>query len=86
MGMQCAICAKKPVVGGQLTYRGVAKYLRGIGRKITGTNHRTFRPNLQNVRCVLDGVAKRRRVCTGCIRSGAVVKPVVAKPFAAKPQ
>ena len=85
MGMHCAICQKTPKVGGQLTYRGKAKYLGGIGRKITGTNARTFFPNLQRVRCVLAGIAKRRSVCTQCIRSGLVIKPQVAKPFTAAP-
>ena len=47
MGMQCAVCGKKPVVGNQKTYRGKAKYLGGVGKKITGISKRKFKPNLQ---------------------------------------
>ena len=36
MGMQCAICGKKPILGNQYTHRGKAKYLGGVGRKVTG--------------------------------------------------
>jgi len=36
-----------------------AKYLGGVGKKITGTSRRKFKPNLQKVRMVVDGVTKR---------------------------
>ena len=42
MGMQCSVCAKKPVGGNQKTYRGKAKYLGGVGKKITGLSKRVF--------------------------------------------
>jgi peroxiredoxin len=32
--------------------RGKAKYLGGVGRKITGTTKRVFYPNLQRIRVV----------------------------------
>ena len=35
---------------------------------------RRFEANLQPVRAVVDGRPKRLRVCTRCIRSGAVTK------------
>jgi hypothetical protein len=31
--------------------------------------------NLKSVRAIVDGVTKRARACTRCIRSGKVVKP-----------
>ncbi|MBW2646088.1 MAG: 50S ribosomal protein L28 [Deltaproteobacteria bacterium] len=37
--------------------------------------NRRFYPNLQRVRAVMDGQVKRIKVCTRCLRSGAVVKP-----------
>lgn len=84
MGMQCSICEKKPVVGNQKTYRGKAKYLGGVGRKITGTTKRIFYPNLQRIRCVdPNGKVTRKRVCTQCIRSGRVQRPQKKKPFSA---
>jgi len=81
MGMHCAICEKKPVLGNQKTYRGKAKYLGGVGKKITGMSRRAFKPNLQRVQLVLEGETTRARVCTQCIRSGKVQRPVKRKPF-----
>ena len=82
MGMHCDICDKKPVKGNQKTYRGKAKYLGGVGKKITGTSRRKFKPNLQRVLCMVDGVAKRVWVSAAAIHGGLVVKPVKVKPFA----
>ena len=37
-------------------------------------NKRRFNPNLQSVRALKNGQAKRMLVCTSCIKSGLVVK------------
>lgn len=37
-------------------------------------NKRRFNPNLQSVRALHKGQAKRMVVCTSCIKSGHVVK------------
>jgi large subunit ribosomal protein L28 len=80
--MQCAICGKKPVLGNQIARRGKAKYLGGVGRKITGISRRTFRPNLQSIQIAeANGAVRRARVCVQCIRSGMVHRPVKRKPF-----
>ena len=81
VGMECAICGKKPVVGNQITRRGKAKYLGGVGRKVTGISKRKFKPNLQRVLTEREGVVRRIRVCTQCIRSGRVQRPVKTSPF-----
>ncbi|MCS6976442.1 MAG: 50S ribosomal protein L28 [Gemmatales bacterium] len=81
MGMQCRICGKKPVTGNQITRRGKAKYLGGVGRKVTGISKRRFKPNLQRIQVELDGKVTRIRVCVACIRSGRVKRPQKAKPF-----
>ena len=81
MGMQCEICGKKSSIGNQITRRGKAKYLGGVGRKITGISRRKFKPNLQHMRAVLNGTVRRIRVCAQCIRSGRVQRPVKTKPF-----
>ena len=46
---------------------------------------RTWNPNLQRVRALVDGRAKNLDVCTRCIRSGKVMKAVrnVRKPATA---
>jgi large subunit ribosomal protein L28 len=74
--MQCEICGKRPVVGNQITRRGKAKYLGGVGRKITGISRRKFKPNLQSIRVNRAGTVRRMRVCVQCIRSGKVQRPV----------
>ncbi|HEY8503649.1 MAG TPA: 50S ribosomal protein L28 [Gemmataceae bacterium] len=84
MGMQCAICGKKPVRGNSIRYRGKAKYLGGVGKKPTGISKRVFKPNLQRIQVVADGQVTRKRVCTQCIRSGRVQRPMKQKPFQMK--
>jgi large subunit ribosomal protein L28 len=69
-------------MGNQVTHRGKAKYLGGVGTKITGISRRQFRPNLQTLHVsTANGTRKTVRVCTQCIRSGAIVKRVRATPF-----
>lgn len=81
MGMQCAICGKKPVLGNQYSRRGKAKYLGGVGRKVTGISRRKFKPNLQNIRVQIDGTVRQLRVCVQCMRSGRVQRPQRRKLF-----
>ena len=82
MGMQCAICGKKPVLGNQIARRGKAKYLGGVGRKITGISRRVFKPNLQSIQIAdKNGAVVKSRVCVQCIRSGRVQRPLKRKLF-----
>ncbi|QVL31814.1 50S ribosomal protein L28 [Telmatocola sphagniphila] len=81
MGMECAVTGKKPAFGNQKTYRGKAKYLGGVGRKITGTSGRKFKPNLQKVKVVINGKVKTVRVAVSALRSGLVHKPIKRKLF-----
>jgi large subunit ribosomal protein L28 len=82
MAQVCEVCGKKAAVGNSVSHRGKAKYLGGVGTKITGITRRKFKPNLQRVRVTTDkGGTKRIRVCTQCIRSGAVTKKVHQSPF-----
>ena len=85
MGMQCEVCGKKPTVGNKIVRSGKAKYLGGVGRKVRGISKRTFKPNLQNIRCEYKGSLKRMRVCVKCVRSGKVSRPVKRRPFAVTP-
>ena len=59
----------------QITRRGLAKSKGGVGRKITGRSKRSYKPNLQRVRAIVDGKRVRLKVCTSCLRLGRVVKP-----------
>ncbi|MBI3752727.1 MAG: 50S ribosomal protein L28 [Deltaproteobacteria bacterium] len=61
MSMVCEICGKGP----------------DFGNSVSHANNKTRRrrnPNLQTVRTVYKGQTKRMRVCTRCIRSGAITK------------
>jgi len=81
MGMQCHVCGKKPALGNQISRRGKAKYLGGVGRKVTGISRRKFKPNLQRIQCQVGGSVQTLRVCTQCLRSGRVQRPVKKKAF-----
>ena len=83
MARDCEVCGKGPQMGNSVQTRGKAKYLGGVGTKLTGITRRQFKPNLQRVRVTTaNGTNKRLLVCTQCLRSGAVTKKVQAKPFA----
>jgi large subunit ribosomal protein L28 len=82
MARVCEICGKGRSLGNSVETRGKAKYLGGVGTKITGITRRTFLPNLQNVRTTTaNGTSKTVRVCTQCVRSGAIRKQVRNTPF-----
>lgn len=61
MSRMCEICGKKPLVGNNISHAH-------------NVNKRRFNPNLQRVRAVHQGRVKKMTVCTGCIKSGRVVK------------
>ena len=60
---KCSVCGK----------------LRMAGQNVSHANNitkRTYKPNLQSVRALVDGRAQKVMVCTRCIRSGKVIKAV----------
>ena len=61
MAQVCDLCGKRPSAGNNVSHAN-------------NKTKRRFRPNLQRVRAVVDGSARRLRVCTRCIRSGKVTK------------
>lgn len=82
MARQCECCGKKVQMGNSVDTRGKAKYLGGVGTKITGITRRQFRPNLQRIKITTDnGTVKHVKVCTQCLRSGSVRRAVKQKPF-----
>lgn len=55
---------------------------RRVGMNVSHANNKTkkvWEPNLQRVRALVDGQTKRIYVCTRCIRSGKITKPVAVK-------
>jgi len=82
MSYKCDYCDRKPAQGNQIEIRGKAKYLGGVGTKVTGITRRTFKPNLQTVKITTpNGTNKSVRICTRCLKSGVVRKAVKQRPF-----
>ena len=75
MARVCYFTGKKTVAGRSIARRGKAKYLGGVGRKVTGISKRKFKPNIQKMRAVVDGNVTRIRVSAKAIRMGLIVKP-----------
>jgi large subunit ribosomal protein L28 len=67
---KCSVCGK----------------LRMAGQNVSHANNitkRSFKPNLQSVRALVDGRPQKVVVCTRCIRGGKVVKAVRGRKLAA---
>jgi large subunit ribosomal protein L28 len=75
MSRVCYFTGKKTVAGRSIARRGKAKYLGGVGRKVTGISKRKFKPNIQKVRAVVNGKVCRIKVSAKAIRTGLVQKP-----------
>ena len=75
MARNCPFTGKKTRAGRSISRRGKAKYLGGVGRKITSRTRRKFKPNIQRVRAIVDGKVCRINVSTKAIRMGLIVKP-----------
>jgi len=76
MSRVCYFTGKRTRTGRTICRRGKAKYLGGVGRKITGVTRRKFKANIQKVRAVIDGKVCRVRVSAKAIHMGLVEKPV----------
>ncbi len=63
MSKNCVACGKHTVSGNAVSHSNV---------KV----RRTWEANLQKVRILEDGVARRAYVCTRCLKSGKVTRAV----------
>ncbi len=61
MANVCDVCGKKSMSGNNVSHAH-------------NKTKRVFKPNLQKVRAVQEGSVRAMKVCTRCIRSGAVQK------------
>ena len=66
MAKNCELCGKATVFGRNVSH----------AHNVTS---RTWEPNLQRVKALIDGSVRRVRVCTRCLRSGKIVKAPVRK-------
>jgi len=74
MSRICYICEKGTVSGGSVKRRGMAKKKGGVGRRITGSSKRVFKPNLKKIKIIVSGKTKQALVCAKCIKAGKVQK------------
>lgn len=70
----CALCGKSQIAGRNIVRKGLAKKKGGTGKKVSRTTPRTFLPNLQKMRILIDNRPRRVYVCTKCIKKGRVQK------------
>ncbi|GAA3441790.1 MULTISPECIES: 50S ribosomal protein L28 [Planomonospora] len=61
MASVCDVCAKKPIFGNNVSH----SHRR---------TRRSWKPNIQPVRAVVNGTPKRLNVCTSCIKAGKVTR------------
>ena len=66
MAKICEVCGKKPMSGHNVSH----------AHNLT---NRRWMPNLQRIRVLENGVAKRKTVCTSCLKAGKVIKYVPTK-------
>ena len=74
MGKACEICGKTALSGRKYKRRGMIRRKGGAGAKIVGKTFRTFAPNLQRLKLLIEGVVKRAHVCTKCIKANKITK------------
>jgi large subunit ribosomal protein L28 len=79
MARECFFTGARTSFGNKIRTRGRAKYLGGVGTKITACTRRSFKPNLQSVTALIDGVPMRIKASTKAIKMGLVVKPAKRK-------
>jgi large subunit ribosomal protein L28 len=63
MAKVCEVCGKKPSTGNNVSHAH-------------NKTRKTWYPNLQKVKAIQSGTVRTIKVCTRCIRAGAVKKAI----------
>lgn len=63
MANRCELCGKGPRTGNNVSHAN-------------NRTKRTFKPNVQRMRAMVNGAPRRIRVCTSCLKAGRVQKAV----------
>ena len=63
MARRCDFCGKGPVTGNQVSHSNIKTRTRWL-------------PNVQKMKAVVEGTTKSVKVCSRCVRSGKVTRPV----------
>jgi len=70
----CYLCGKGPLVGKNVTRKGLAKKKGGTGSKIARATKREFLPNIQKMRILINNRPKKVFICAQCIKKGEYQK------------
>ncbi|MDD7384926.1 MAG: 50S ribosomal protein L28 [Actinomycetaceae bacterium] len=63
MAAVCDVCGKGPIFGMSVSH----SHRR---------THRRWNPNIQRVRVLVNGTARRMNVCTSCLKAGKVARAI----------
>lgn len=63
MSFKCDVCGKGKSVGMQVSHSHIR-------------SKKTWSPNIQSAKVLVNGAPKRMRVCTRCLRTGKVQKAI----------
>lgn len=63
MAKKCEICAKGPTTGNLVSHSNIKTRTRWL-------------PNVKKMKAVVNGATQTLKVCTRCIRTGKIVRPV----------
>lgn len=69
MSRTCKICGRGTVAGHNVPRKGLPRKKGGGGTHIGVKTKRTFKINLQSKSIILNGVKRKTRVCTRCLRT-----------------
>jgi large subunit ribosomal protein L28 len=69
MSRSCEICGRRTVSGQSVPRKGLPKKKGGAGVHIGLTTKRTFKINLHTKTITVNGVKKKTRICTRCLRN-----------------
>lgn len=74
MGRTCDICGKGTSVGMNVPRKGLLKKKGGTGSKVGVRTKRKFKANLHSKSIMMNGVKKKIRLCTRCLKTMTKVR------------
>jgi large subunit ribosomal protein L28 len=69
MGRTCDICERGTQVGQNVPRKGLLKKKGGTGSKMGVKTKRTFKINLHSKHINLNGVRRKMRICSRCLKT-----------------
>lgn len=63
MAKVCAVCKKSKTTGHKVSHSNIK-------------TKRTWRPNMQKIKIMINGTPRRVNVCTRCIKSGKIERAI----------